>query len=398
MPVNPLHRTMSLHIESHHEVAERLRRQRRNTALSSLAISLLAAVLLAIVLALILIPGMQGPAPELVAHIRPPETTVCTLPTPKPTFRPKPTAPSQPVARVLAAQTTAPMALEVPEVSLDLAALGSAVDDFGDGWHGTDHGESIGGGGGFGSGNAASGGIRGHLYDFKQKPDGETIAYNLADRSEFVDRVARLQRSRFSESSLSRYFRAPNSLYLTHLAIALSPASEGPAYFGAKDSIKPSGWIARYSGTLTIPKTGTYRFSGMGDDYLIVMLDGRVRLVACWPDIQESVAGRWKPTEPTGKHTSPFSGVRLVYGDWVRLNAGQRVEFDLVLGERPGGKVGFILQIEEKGGDYRKAADGRPILPLFTTTPIGDEEISRLRSTFGSYEIEWEQVPVFPAR
>ncbi len=361
-------------------------------------IAVLVMVLMGLVLALVLIPGLVKTDPELVAYVDPGRPERPDVHRPKVSVERRPAAPaSQPVARVIAAQNSAPIALQVPEVSEDFTALGSSVDDFGIGWQGEGAGTGA-GGGGFGSNDRASGGLGGWMYDFKQTPDGDKVKYDLANPAEFVDRVVRLQRSRFSEASLARHFRAPNNLFLTHLAIPLSPAAEGPAFFGARESIEPSGWIARYRGTITVPKTGTYRFSGLGDDYLVVLLDGRMRLAACWGDIQSAVAGRWDPAEPTGKFTGGFSGMRLVYGDWVRLSAGQKVDIDVVIGERPGGKVGFVLHVEEKGVEYRKAADGRPVLPLFTTVPLAEDEVARLRAAFGSYDIEWDNVPVFSAR
>jgi hypothetical protein len=90
--------------------------------------------------------------------------------------------------------------------------------------------------------------------------------------------------------------------------------------------------------------------------------------------------------------------MRLVYGDWIPLKAGEVIDLDIAIGERPGGKVGFILHIEEKDVQYRTDSNGRPILPLFATAPFSEEEKSRLISTFGSYQIEWDNIPVFPVR
>lgn len=296
----------------------------------------------------------------------------------------------------MVAQTSSPVSLTVPDAALEFESFSSGISDFGSAWSGNgDAKGTVGGGGGFGSSDKASGGLAGKLYDFKQSPDGDEIRYDLADRAEFVDRVLRLQRSKFSSISLRRHFQTPNSLYLTHLAIPDSNASAGPEYFGAKDSIKPSGWMAHYRGQVVVPKSGTYRFSGMGDDYLVLMVNGRERLIACWGDIQQSVAGRWDGTEPSGQFTSPMPGMKLIFGDWIHLKQGDVIDLDLAIGERPGGRVGFVLHIEEKGEHYRKAADGRPILPLFTTAQFSDEEKNRLVSAFKAYEFEWENVPVF---
>jgi hypothetical protein len=97
-------------------------------------------------------------------------------------------------------------------------------------------------------------------------------------------------------------------------------------------------------------------------------------------------------------HQSPYvRGWQVNYGDWIDLRAGQEIKIDIGIGESGGGMLGFILQVEEKGGKYRTDKDNknRPILPLFTTVPFSPEEIQRLRSEFGAYEIDFENYPVF---
>jgi hypothetical protein len=388
---------MSLHVPLNPEANRRLNAQRRNSTIASIFISILTLALLALILALVLLPEWTKTSPVIVGYQAPAEIDDRVEPKKMNPMRSTPSAPSaKSAARVITAATAAPTALEVPEIAFESEFFGAGVDDFGDGGLGAGVGGGGGGnGGGFGTPGARPGSLEGHLYDFKQKPDGTDIPYNLTDRAEFVDRVVRIQRANFSDASLKRHFRAPASLFLNHLAIPLTDASAGPEFFGAKDSIRPSGWMAHYRGRITAPKSGTYRFVGLGDDYLGVFLNGRMRLAACWSDIQEMIDGRWDPAKPTGEHMSPFSQMRLVYGDWVKMKAGEVIDFDLAIGERPGGKVGFVLMVQEQGVDYRKASDGRPILPLFMTAPVSDEERSRITREFGSWEFEWDRVPVF---
>ncbi len=385
---------MSLHVPLNPVALHRLRAQRRNSTIASVAVSLLAIALIALVLALIFLPGITTTPATIVTYQAPSLDETLVEPNKVTPQRSRPAAPSASAAkRVIIANTASPVAMEVPDFDFGSFPLGSGADDFGEGGIGSGTGGP--GGGAFGSTGSRPGALEGRLYDFKQKLDGTRIAYDLADRAEFVDRVLRLQRSDFSEASLKRHFQAPTRLYLTHLAIPLSDASSGPEYFGAKDTIAPSGWLAHYQGKLTVARSGTYRFAGLGDDYIGVFINNRMRLAACWGDIQEMIDGRWEPSEPTGEHTSPFSGMRLVYGDWVTLKAGEVIDFDLAIGERPGGKVGFVLMIEEKDADHRLAPDGRPILPLFTTGPIPDGERSRIVADFGSWEFDWDKPPVF---
>ena len=189
---------------------------------------------------------------------------------------------------------------------------------------------------------------------------------------------------------------APQDLYLTHLAIPYSDAAIGPRFFDAEKEVKPTGWIANYRGTVTVPAAGTYRFVGMGDDYLSVSLNGRPRLFACWPSLQESVRGSWKPSEDQPTHIGPFAGLPLIYGDWVKLKKGETIEMNIAVGERPGGKVGFILLIQEKSTAYQiDPITNRPILPLFTTAPIPKDRQTEITQDFKNFPLDWKNTPIF---
>ncbi|MFM2297833.1 MAG: hypothetical protein RL117_1540 [Verrucomicrobiota bacterium] len=387
---------MSLHAQLSPEAAAKLAAMQRQSTITSIIIAFLVILLMGLLLAIILIAPTIQEVPVLVSYT-PPVVQEQQIDQVKPTPRQqqKPSAPPSARTRVITAATTQSLAIPqmdgpVSEPTVDFGA----GEDFAEGIAGFGEGATA-GSGGFGSSNQASGGLKGSLYDFKQTPRGKPIAYDLGNPQEFIERVLRLQRSRYSDAALRRHFEAPNSLYLTHLAIPFSAAAEGPSYFGAKDQMQPSGWVAHYRGRVKVPKTGKYRLSGLGDDYLVVLVDGKVRLVGSWSDIQPAVANGWEPTEPTGQHRSPFHQVRLVYGDWMSLREGQEIDVQIALGERPGGHVGFLLQVEEQGVSYRSDVSGRPILPLFTTAPFAPEERARLTKVFGSYEFEWEQVPIF---
>lgn len=388
---------MSIHATLSPQVQERLEAQKRNSTLVSIILSLLTVALIALLLAFYLLPQIIKTT-DMIVMIHPAQIEEEPTPTPK-KFNRSVTKPSSSSssARVLTAMTSSHTAIPVPDVDVTLPSLDFGHgNDFGEGWEAGDG--KFGGSGSFGSTHRSSGGLEGIMYDFKKKRNGEDVPYEIANPTEFVERAVRLQKSDFSESSLSRYFRAPQSLFLTHLAIPFSNAESGPSFFGADGDIKPSGWMVHYQGRITVPRSGTYRFSGLGDDYLVLMLKGRMRLAACWSDIQPAIAERWEPTKPTGEWLGPFGNMRLVYGDWVYLSEGEVIDIDLAIGERPGGKVGFILHVEEKGVDYRKDSQGRPILPLFATAPISHEEKQRITSEFGSYEIEWENAPVFSVK
>ena len=168
--------------------------------------------------------------------------------------------------------------------------------------------------------------------------------------------------------------------------------------FGAKDSIQPSGWMAAYHGRIAAPESGRYRFRAASDDFLVALVDGRRNLVACWPDLQAELLDNFKPGAQQGSTKSPLGDAQLHAGEWISMRAGQQIEISLAIGERPGGMVGFLLEVEKEGETYRTAADGRKILPLFTTHPFTDAERNEIQGRFGGYEFEWEKVPVFGIR
>ncbi|WP_193213523.1 hypothetical protein [Luteolibacter marinus] len=389
---------MSLHAQTSPEARQRLQSQRRNSTIASIAIAVLSIILLGLVFAFILLPAILKDPEVIVTYVTP--SPVDETPQAKKlnVQQSRPSPPSAAAAsRVIAANAVSPVSIEIPEITTESITFGAGTDDFGEGGLGGGFGGAgTGNGGGFGSTGARPGALQGKLYDFKQGPDGKPVDYNIGNPADFFDRVTRLQRSNFSESSLRRYFQAPVSLNLAYLEVPLSPASEGPKHFGAEGMIEPSGWIAHYKGKIVAPKDGTYRFSGIGDDYVVVMVNKKMRLAACRPDTQGSIVGRWEPTEPTGKFLGPYQrDAPLIFGDWIKMRKGEVFDFDLVIGERPGGLLGFILQVEEKGRDYRKAPDGRPILPLFTTSPFTDDEKQQITTDLGPYEVDWNEVPVF---
>jgi len=230
-------------------------------------------------------------------------------------------------------------------------------------------------------------------------PDSKFQSTGGDELALFTSYINKIHKKKFAPQSLAPYYRAPNELTLTHLAISTRPANEGPKYFGAQDKVKPKGWIAHYGGKLIVPESGRYRFSGFADDYLSVFIDGRPRLHASWPEIQKQVVQRWSAHRDSEKWLAPIGGQNLVFGDWINLQKGQVIQMDLGLGERPGGKLGFILMVEKKGQRYaRTEGDKRPILPIFTTAPFSKEQETAITASFPGYQFDWENTLISPAK
>jgi hypothetical protein len=391
--------TMSLHAQLNPEALNRLRKQERNSTLSSLICAVLFLALVCIGLALIFLPGIPEDDIHIVTY-KGPEKEISEPEAVKvrTTVQRKPSAPSSSPVRLIASNSASPLSIPIPEVSADMPSLDfGSGDDFGAGWDGSGIGKDGSGGSIFGSKDSIPGALKGQLFDLKQNRRGKEISYDSSVNS-YAEIAGRAEKRRFASSAFSDYFAAPDELSLTSLAIPFTPAAKGPEYFGAKDTIKPSGWIAVYRGRLSAPESGRYRFRGASDDYMVALVNNRRNLVACWPGLHETVADGFREGKQNGSNKSPLGSASLHCGKWIDLKAGEPFDFTLAIGERPGGMVGFILEIEKEDETYRTAPDGRKILPLFTTQPFSDSERNEIEGRFGGYEFEWEKVPTFGIR
>lgn len=141
---------MSLHAQLSPEAQARLRAQRRNSTISSIMISLLVIVLVGLILAFIFLPPLIKETPTIVSY----SGTIDDdqeLETKKLTnsVERKPSAPSSSMAKVIAANTSSPTAVPVPDVDVPEPTVDFGDgSDFGSGWGSSG---DAGGGGGFGN-------------------------------------------------------------------------------------------------------------------------------------------------------------------------------------------------------------------------------------------------------
>ncbi len=390
---------MSLHIHSTELAARKLAREKFRQILSSFLLALTLIALILVSLAYFVLPSLEKQSQEIrVVHFQPDTTIICPPqnPTVRLPSRPTPPKSSSPSQKLIVSHALASVSIPTMATPTDSFNFGSGQEDFGNGWTGTDQGDGPGSATAFGSRNRITSALKGNLYDFKQSSTGRERDFNTSAIPPYAEAAKDIQRSRFRDSAFRKYYMAPQDLYLTHLAIPYSDAAIGPRFFDAEKEVRPTGWIVNYRGTVTVPADGTYRFVGMGDDYLSVSLDGRPRLFACWPSLQESVRGSWKPSEIQPTHIGPFAELPLIYGDWVKLKKGETIEMNIAVGERPGGKVGFILLIQEKSTTYQiDPTTNRPILPLFTTAPIPKDRQTEITQDFKNFPLDWKNTPIF---
>jgi hypothetical protein len=238
----------------------------------------------------------------------------------------------------------------------------------------------------FGSSEAVGGELVGRFYDFKQNREKQKTAntpgnYN-AEVKAFID-------SGFDSRFLNKYYMASLPLYLTQLFIPQMGADQAPQAFAVQNEVQPSQWLVHYTGRVRSPVGGRIRFLGYGDDVLVVAVDGKVVLNGSHEHSQ-SVAP-WTREENSMK----VAAWDAYTGNWVRVNAGQNMQIDILVGERPGVYFTAFLFVQEESGKYEKNAEGRLILPLFRTTKDKIPKGSPLERYVG--KIFSETGPVFKA-
>jgi hypothetical protein len=204
---------------------------------------------------------------------------------------------------------------------------------------------------------ANSAGLIGTFYDLKQTQGGQPTGMSPGKYSQTVLEFTQ----RWDAGDLARYFKGPEQLALNQLYIPAMKATEGPKAFNLEKEVQPRMWLVHYKGTVVPPKGGRFRFVGHGDDLVIVRFDKKVVLCAAQHD-----AGKltdWTPSE--SRRPYPGSGrAGLLPGDWVSVTGGQAYPIEILIGERPGSGVWFILLLEESGAKYQEV-NGFPVLPLF---------------------------------
>jgi hypothetical protein len=199
----------------------------------------------------------------------------------------------------------------------------------------------------------------GIFYDLKQTQQREPIPNFAKTYSTSLDEFLV---SGFDEALLNRFFRAATPLYTTQFAIPMMSANGAPKAFGVEGVVKPSYWVIHYKGQIAPPADGTYRFVGNFDDVLIVAINRKVILDGSRPDTRFPRLG-WK--EPADKGPKVAINDMSKYGDWIDLKAGQPVDIDILIGERPGGQFHGVVLYQKKGETYPTAPNGQAILPLF---------------------------------
>jgi hypothetical protein len=219
----------------------------------------------------------------------------------------------------------------------------------------------------FGRSDRGTAALVGIFYDLKQNQRREPVPNAGGGYTRWVDEFIA---SGLDETLFNRFFRAGLPLYTTQIATGRLNAEAAPKAFGVEGVVQPKLWVVHYKAQVAPPEDGTYRFIGSADDIMAVLVNRKVVLVGNHPATKFPQTG-WSP--PSDRGPKPAAQPASIYGDWLELKAGQPVDLDILIGERPGGVFHAIVLYEKKGETYPKNGKGEVMLPLFQVAPLAVE-------------------------
>ena len=214
----------------------------------------------------------------------------------------------------------------------------------------------------FGQSTQSEAALMGVLYDLKQTQDHKPTNVDPDTYSKVVDEFLS---QGWDESVLNRYYRVSKPLYTTQIFIPNMNADLAPRAFGVEKTVQPSRWVIQYKGQISAPEAGTYRFWGIADDIMAAAVNGKTVLVGNRRDM-ELPRTNWHASERDGAEAGDGN---LRPGDWMTLQAGEIIDLDVIIGERPGGLFNAFLMVEKQGAVYSTDRRGHPILPILQVAP-----------------------------
>jgi hypothetical protein len=190
------------------------------------------------------------------------------------------------------------------------------------------------------------------------------------------------------------FFRAPQKIYTTQIFIPTIFSEFAPAHFGIPSGpdFDPYLWCVHYKGKIMRKEGGRFRFSGFGDDVLLVRVNGTVVLNASYSYHRTELCD-WERHEDDYRY---FMGhAEAAVGDWFELEPGVPVEMEVLIGEIPGGHFCAYLVVEDEAEDYAENEQGMKILPIFKTAEIPDRVKDKIKYTLIPGEADLESDLMF---
>ena len=240
----------------------------------------------------------------------------------------------------------------------------------------------------FGFKGKANDGLTGTFYDLKQTSDGKPTDMTYSDVEEaapdnfdvkgwktskqtqrYIEVVKQFAKSGWNPAVLEPYFKAPGKMTAYQILVPPMKAVEATKAFEVQNVCKPMRWLIHYKGNFSSPKDGEFRFTGMGDDILMVRVAGKLVLDANLSP--QSVDAAEQGSKLGVMLGTPPNAMRQ--GAWFPLRAGEKTPIEVLIGEGPGGGHSQFLGIENRPST-NNYYDAWPAFQLKDIPlPIGDK-------------------------
>ena len=204
------------------------------------------------------------------------------------------------------------------------------------------------------------------------------------DDIRYIKKLRQFVDSGWNPNVFAPYYRSPRKLYATQIMIPPISSEFGPSQFGMGfgPSFDPIHWCIHYKGKFASKTDGRFRFCGLGDDTLLVRVNGNVVLNAGWggPTHYYQTVSEFRNSSPDDRKYLLGTG-QMYVGDWVELKAHEPNDIEILIGETPGGIYTAMLMIQQEGVKYPRNQGGGPILPVFKTAEIPEQVIKQIQYT-----------------
>ncbi len=233
----------------------------------------------------------------------------------------------------------------------------------------------------FGSEQSIGNDFEGVIYDFKRRRDGGKFSVSMSaeETLKFKEYVEKFIKSGWRSSSVARFYKSPRTLYTPMIMIPPITSALGPWAFGERE-MYPYQYMLHYKGQLVHKDGIRFRFVVMGDNFLLIRLDGKV--VMDYKNQFEHVLSvkRFKPLSYHLGHWYAYAT------DWIELEPGVPMEMEAILGDYKGGLFSAMIAVEVEGEVYPTAPlpQDNPVLPIFKTAALSADQVDAV------YEFMWE--------
>ncbi len=366
------------------------KKSRRQRIVTACAISLILLVVSSLILFSVAILIQNQPSTSLITYV-PDANDVQEAPKPVKDISGNPSVP-QPALNIAVSTSESDVNLESVDFESDGILTGSGASN-GMGGLG---GEGLGGeesstGTGMGTKDKTNSAFIGQFWDLKKLKNlkDSPLKSGFASNQETLNLLSKFYNSKWSQALLNNYFKSPVKLYTSSFYMPFCLDDEAAnAYDPTKKmGLKRSRWVAIYTAKVQAPKSGRFRFVGLGDSVLAVRFNGQNVLATGMHTLENGVfygaenAGYRKGkeffeydscqawnSEDAGGENNLFG---FMAGDEFSVQRGEWYEMEVLVSEIGGGYFGFCLLIDDMDDPNKPMSkDGKPLFQLFRTTLV----------------------------